>query len=107
MKIKCTCGEIIPDQTDYLSYKAHIVGDKDYFDYLDVIDKAVESNEPNREDLCMSVRRAEPSRLAWECRTCGRLYLNDADRNLVEYLPQNGKANRIFDRIRKKPTNNM
>ena len=92
MKIKCTCGGIIPDQTDYLSYKAHIIGDKNYFDFLDAVDEAIESKEEDREKLCMNVRRAEASRLAWECSTCGRLYLSD----------ENGKANRIFDRPRSK-----
>ena len=102
MKIKCTCGEIIPDQTDYLSYKAYIIGDKNYFDFLDTIDEAIESKEEDREKLCMSVRRAEPSRLAWECNTCGRLYLRDENGNLIEYRPENGQANRVFDRLRSK-----
>ena len=103
MKIRCTCGEIIPDQTDYLPYKAYIIGDKNYFDFMDAIDDAIESSEPNREDLCMKVRRAEPSRLAWECGTCGRLYFDDAEGKLVEYLPKDGKPHRIFDRTREKP----
>ena len=102
MKIRCVCGEIIPDQTDYLPYKAHVIGDKDYFDFLDAVDEAIESKEENREKLCMNVRGAEPSRLAWECNTCGRLYLDDKRGNLVEYLPQNGKPNRVFDRPRLK-----
>jgi len=98
MKIKCTCGEIIFDQTDYLPYKSYIIGDKDYFDFHDKIDEAIQSKEEDREKLSMDVRRAEKSRLAWECNTCGRLYLNDADGNLIEYRPENGKANRVFDR---------
>ena len=64
MKIKCTCGEIIPDQTDYLSYKAHIIGEKNYFDFLDTIDEAIESTEEDREKLCNNVRQAEANRLA-------------------------------------------
>jgi hypothetical protein len=77
-----------------------VIGDKDYFDFLDTIEEAIESIDENKESLCMKIRRAEPNRLAWECNTCGRLYLDDKDGNLVEYLPQNGKANRIFDRAR-------
>lgn len=98
MKIECKCGDYIPDTTDYLPYKAHIIGDKDYFDFLDSIDEAIESKKKNRERLCMDVRSAVPSKLAWECSTCGRLYLDDKHGNLVSYLPENGKANRIFDR---------
>ena len=63
MKIKCTCGEVIPDQTDYLSYKAHIIGEKNYFDFLDTINEAIESTEENREKLCNNVRQAEANRL--------------------------------------------
>ena len=48
MKIKCTCGEFIPDQTDFLLYKARIIGDKNYFDFLDTIDEAIESKEKGR-----------------------------------------------------------
>ena len=104
MNIECACGEIIPDQTDYLAYKAFIIGDKNYFDFLDSIDDALESTEADKDGLCMKIRKAEPSRLAWECNACGRLYLDDAENKLVEYLPQNGKSNRIFDRTRVKPT---
>ncbi|MGR3636786.1 MAG: hypothetical protein ACU0BK_12810 [Shimia sp.] len=102
MKIKCTCGEIIPDQTDYLSYKAYVIGDKNYFDFLDAVDEAIEKKEEDREKLRNSVRRAETSRLAWECSTCGKLYLDDAKGNLIAYRPENGKANRFFDRQRSK-----
>ncbi len=98
MKIKCACGELIPDNTDYLSYKAYIIGDKDYFDFLDTVDNAIVSNSENKDHLRRKVRSAEPSRLAWECYICGRLHLDDKQGNIVEYVPQNGKANRIFDR---------
>ena len=54
MKIKCTCGEIIPDQTDYLSYKAHIIGEKNYFDFLDTINEAIERTEENRENCVIT-----------------------------------------------------
>jgi hypothetical protein len=101
MKIKCNCGEIIVDNTDYLSNKSYIIGDKDFFDFLDIIDDAIEDTSTNREELLMKVRRAEPSKQAWECNSCGRLYLDDAKNNLVEYLPHNGKPNRIFDRTRR------
>ena len=100
MKIRCECGTFIVDQTDFLSNKAHIIGDKDYFDYLNTIDGAIESQEQDRSGLCHKIHRADPSRLAYECNHCGRLYLYDSSNELVAYLPENGKANRIFDRDR-------
>lgn len=100
MKIRCSCEELIPDQTDYLSYKARIIGDKNYFDFLDAVDDAIASDYPDKETLMNQIRKLEPSRMAWECLSCGRLYFDDADRNLVEYVPANQKVNRIFDRNR-------
>ncbi|MGB0902473.1 hypothetical protein [Halocynthiibacter sp.] len=100
MKIKCACGDIIPDQTDYLSYKAHVIGDKNFFDFLDAIDDAIVTDNPDKEFLMNWIRKLEPGRLAWECLSCGRLYFDGADRNLVEYLPGNKQVNHIFDRER-------
>ncbi|WP_284324019.1 hypothetical protein [Cypionkella aquatica] len=100
MKINCACGAIIVDQSDKLPHKAHIIGDKDYLDFLDSIDAAIEDTSADKARVAMQIRRAETSRLAWECSTCGRLYLNDANNKLVAYLPENRQANRIFDRPR-------
>jgi len=98
MKLKCTCGEIITDQTDHLPHKAYIIGDKDYFEFLDVIEAAIKSTDETKDHLCRAVVKAEPSRLAWECTSCGRLYFDDQQGGVIEYLPQSGKAHRIFDR---------
>ncbi|WP_171209086.1 MULTISPECIES: hypothetical protein [unclassified Ruegeria] len=103
MKILCKCGTVIRDQTDYLPHKAYVIGDKDYFEFLDLVDAAILSKDENRERLLENVRGAEPSRLAWECNSCGRLFFDAKDGKLVEYLPQNSKANRIFDRPGKPP----
>ena len=100
MKITCACGAIIVDQSDDLPHKAHIIGDKDYLDFLDRIDAAIEDTSADKARMAMQVRRGEPGRLGWECGTCGRLYLNDASNNLEAYLPENRQANRIFDRPR-------
>lgn len=37
-KILCKCGNIIPDSTDYLSYKGYYIADQDYFDFLDKLE---------------------------------------------------------------------
>lgn len=105
MKIRCTCGDIISDQTDYLPNKAYIIGDKNYFDFLDAIDEAIENKQEDRERLCMNIRRAEPSKIAYECNACGRLYLYNMGGDLLEYVPQNGKTNQIFDRPRLRKSN--
>lgn len=100
LKIQCACGQIIPDQTDYLPYKGYVIGDKDWFDLWNLIEDIIEGKTTlkTNDEKIMAVLRADPSRLAYECSGCGRLYLDDADHQLVEYLPQNSRYNRIFDR---------
>ena len=49
MWIRCKCGNIIQDITDCVSYKEHIVSDKEYFKMLDLADEMIESPEINRD----------------------------------------------------------
>ena len=37
-KIKCLCGNLISDNTDFISYKARFIADQDYFDLRDEIE---------------------------------------------------------------------
>lgn len=75
MKIGCHCGFVIPDQTDFLSYKGHLVADQDVEDF-------VESSE--------SQRSVDSSymRLCYQCPQCGRLYVEDASRVLNVFTPE-------------------
>lgn len=50
MKFLCECGHPIYDQTDYLPYKAHVISDQDWFNFLDTIDDAIEKTGPTPED---------------------------------------------------------
>lgn len=38
-KFQCSCGHIIRDNTDYLSYKAHYIADQDFYDFLDELEE--------------------------------------------------------------------
>jgi len=38
VKLQCRCGAVIRDQTDFISYKAYLVADEDWFDVLDDVD---------------------------------------------------------------------
>ncbi|WP_162933090.1 hypothetical protein [Roseovarius sp. EL26] len=100
VKIKCECGAVIPDQTDNLSFKGYVFGDKDWFNFWDIVDEAIE-NPPaveTKEQTAMRIRRSEKTRMAWECFQCGRLYMDDSQSQLVQYVPINGKYNKILDR---------
>ena len=92
MKIACPCGSTLVDQTDGLPTKAHVIADQEWFRVLDTIDAAIERTKSTaraRELACHRVRRllSEITRLAWQCSTCGRLFLDDANRSLREFVP--------------------
>ena len=100
MKIGCECGASIPDQTDRLPNKGHIFGDRDWCSFWDKIDAAIENppKHETRQETVMRTRQGETSRHVWECHQCGRLYLEDANHDLIEYFPANRKYNAILDR---------
>jgi hypothetical protein len=75
MKIGCKCGAVIYDQTDFLSYKAHFVADQDWFDFA-------ESTEKNGRVDASLVRQC------YQCRACGRLYIDDFNRELRSFVPE-------------------
>ncbi|HYC88319.1 MAG TPA: hypothetical protein VEO54_03840 [Thermoanaerobaculia bacterium] len=62
MKITCACGALLADNTDFISFKAHLVADQDYFDYLDAL--------PRRE-------QRQYQRVVYQCYDCGRLLLQN------------------------------
>lgn len=98
MKIKCECGDLIVDQTDYLSQKGHLIPDKKWFNFWDDIDSAIEdSNEKNAEDSCMQLRINNRSKLFWECKNCGRLFVDSVNGELIVFMPENRKYNGVLD----------
>ena len=82
MKISCACGAVIPDQTDYLSFKAHLVADQDWEDF------AESSEKRSRLDTSYV-------RLCYQCPACRRLYIEDPSRNLQCFAPE-GASNRVL-----------
>lgn len=79
MKIRCRCGAVLPDQTDYLSFKAHLVADRDWEDF------AASTESRGKVD-------ATYVRLCYQCPQCGRLYVEDASRHLHVFSPEAGPA---------------
>ena len=79
MKFECLCGTLIPDQTDALPYKAQFVADQDWFDLMEAID------EPTPHDIRTTLWRK--LRIAYQCRECGRIWLNDKAGKLHSFAP--------------------
>jgi hypothetical protein len=100
MKISCDCGALILDITDHLPNKGHVFGDRDWFEMLDLIDRAIE-NPPSKtakQETAVQIRQTAKPRLAYECIQCGRLYLAGADHTLIEFVPANRRYNAVLDR---------
>ncbi|KRF03366.1 hypothetical protein ASG89_23275 [Paenibacillus sp. Soil766] len=78
MKIRCRCGDIIVDQTDFHSNKGYIISDQDFFDFLEGVDNAIEKSgqkAKDKERAIMSIRYliGELQRTIYQCFTCGRM----------------------------------
>ena len=77
MKIRCSCGHTIVDNSDFKRNKAHVVSDQDYEDASELPRYSAEVGELERQ-----MRR---------CAGCGRLALDTPD-GLAWFLPENEPA---------------
>lgn len=90
MYIVCRCGHRIHDNTDRIPYKGRIIADQDWFDFLDRIEMALQSNA-GRKELCMNdymdiVHYADTC--IYQCTCCGRLYLDDGQGGFDTFIPE-------------------
>ena len=106
MKIICHCGQTIFDSTDDLPDKAHFIPDQEWFNVLDridaeVIDGIADGTLPQY--AAYTKARAiigRSTRLIWQCRSCGRVYINDRHGKLHCYLPETDETAREILRSR-------
>ena len=49
-----------------------------------------------RQARCMHVRLNFPRRFIWKCNGCDRLYLDNADNELVSFTPEEGRSSNIL-----------
>lgn len=102
MKIECTCGSLIFDGGDDLPHKAHVIPDKLWNATFEAIDKLVENaaTKAQREAACMHIRTLviKAARMGWQCRECGRLYMDDVENKLQSYAPEDGATRDLFGR---------
>jgi hypothetical protein len=106
MKIKCPCGNVIIDQTDYISYKAHFIADQDYFDACESIDARVEkladsiragakkTAKPLIDRAIHDIRGIliKNTRGMYQCAECGRLFVDDIESQSLIFVPENENA---------------
>lgn len=106
VKIGCYCGEPIVDQTDDLPHKGHVIPDQEWFAIYDAIDdeviNPVAEGKLSQEKAYQCARQiiGRGARLAWQCRKCGRLYVDDADGQLHCFAPEGAPIDREILRSR-------
>ena len=101
MKIDCTCGATIHDAGDGLPGKAHVIPDTALHPLMDTFDEIVLkrcATETEREAACTHLRSllTKATRQAWQCATCGRLYIDNAARKLNAYVPEGGASKSVL-----------
>ena len=96
--IQCECGRIIHDNSDALSYKGYLVSDREYFKLLDFCDSLIESPEPDRERLCIKLRKNLgvndfiELRDVFQCPDCGRTGEQSQNCIFIQYESRNQNA---------------
>ena len=106
MKIECVCGSLIPNMTDSLPHKAHLIPDQSWLALLEQLDHLIEhrcATPAQRGEACMAARIliSEASRNAWQCASCGRLHVDDQAKRLQTYVPADGETSRSVLRDRR------
>lgn len=101
MKYPCPCGHEIYDGPENNPNKGHLIADQDWFRLLDAIDTAIAGNHltaKDKEAACMSVRYliGDISRAMWQCPECGRLWINDRERQHQEFAPATEAGKKIL-----------
>lgn len=100
MKIDCYCGVSIIDQTDDLPYKGHLIPDQEWFATYDAIDdEVIDPVAGGRLGMEAAYHRARQiisrsARLMWQCRACGRLYIDGVDGRLRCFVPEGEQPDR-------------
>lgn len=102
--IKCKCGNVLKDTTDNLSYKGHIISDKEYLNMLDLADTMIESTNPDREEAGMSFRiniGGENSyiwlKYIFQCPDCGRILIENDKGEFCSFFPEDNDEKRLLD----------
>ncbi|MCM1506505.1 MAG: hypothetical protein NC177_05145 [Ruminococcus flavefaciens] len=97
-KLKCCCGHIISDTTDYISYKGHIIPDQDECDYFDRAEELIKSDNPDKNSLMCDFLYSVNDKIIYQCTECGRLYIEDNNK-LFCFMPENHNNTKILNSV--------
>ena len=101
-KIACVCGELIPDVGDGQSFKGYILSDKELFPLYDLADEMIESDHPDREELCMTFRSEFGTgyirlKRVYQCFECGRILIENEDGEFSVFAPEGHDDTKVLD----------
>ncbi len=99
MKIRCHCGAEIVDGADDLPQKGHLIPDQEWLTTFDSLDGVIDDVAEGKSSRGSAYQRAReilvrPARGAWQCRACGRLYLDGVDGQLRCFHPEGEPVDR-------------
>ncbi len=105
MKIECYCGHTIHDITDNQPHKAHLIPDERWSDLFDALDDLIERccrTAAQRKAALMKIRMliGRDLKPVWQCRECGRLYVNGKGGTTHCYAPEDETSSREVLRAR-------
>jgi hypothetical protein len=106
MKFTCSCGATLHDQSDALPHRGHLIADQDWHPVADALDDAViDALAAGTIDREAAYHRARlilgrASRSMYQCRACGRLYIDDRQGRLQCYVPAGPETSKEILRSR-------
>ena len=101
MKLACPCGCTIRDNTDDLPYKARVTPDRRWEKLWCAFEAALNATPPHSEEqeIELAAKFSHPAnfRLAYQCPECARIFIEDRNDRLVEFVPASARrAKGIF-----------
>lgn len=99
MHFFCKCGARVSDTTDEISYKARMIADQDWFDFLDFVSELMEK-EADREKMVdeFYLKISEfAGRAIYQCEKCGRIIMEDSEYYLHRFSPEGEPNKRLLN----------
>ncbi|MBD5158691.1 MAG: hypothetical protein HDT23_00325 [Ruminococcus sp.] len=98
--LKCRCGHIIRDSSDFLSYKGSIIPDQDEDDFFNRTEEMIKSDNPDKNNLICDFlcELAGMTKTVYQCSQCGRLYIEN-NNELFCFIPENHNNNGVLKSV--------
>ena len=96
--LKCRCGHIIRDSSDYIGYKGHIMPDQDEGDCFDRVEEIINSDNPDKNNLMFDFLCEINDKIIYQCTECGRLYIEGKEQYYC-FVPENHDNKNILKSV--------